>query len=443
MEEEKLYPRRWAILIGMTCILIAIQFNNILPGGAAIATMQAYGIQPMMFSMIMSAPYLSGFLFAILAGVMADRIGLNKILMAGFVAGLVGAIIRVFSVGNFALIIVAMIILGFAVACLNANSAKLLRDWFPGKANAFAMGVYTAGMTFGAAFALWYGSAAVPPASDAALAADPAAAIESVGQSLQQAWIVGAVFIAVGIVIWIICYRKHPAVELNKEPVGQYMKEVLKNPAVWGISIFALLVFGGATNINSSYMVAAISTLAGGPQFQAEAGQLSTINTILGAVFSMLLPTVFARFFKKMRGPVWICALVTAGCFALIYFLPYGPMTWVLYIIQPIAMASLMPFVKMAPTLLPGVEREQLGVIGGIQATFQNIGMFLIGPHIISPLDIAFSGAADGLAYYQAIYIGTAIVTALIGVSMYMFPNIASSLGNKAIEDKEAAQTDK
>lgn len=237
MEEEKLYPRRWAILIGMTCILIAIQFNNILPGGAAVATMQAYGIQPMMFSMIMSAPYLSGFLFAILAGVMADRIGLNKILMAGFIAGLVGAIIRVFSVGNFALIIVAMIILGFAVACLNANSAKLLRDWFPGKANAFAMGVYTAGMTFGAAFALWYGSAAVPPASDAALAADPAAAIESVGQSLQQAWIVGAVFIAVGIVIWVICYRKHPAVELNKEPVGQYMKEVLKNPAVWGISI--------------------------------------------------------------------------------------------------------------------------------------------------------------------------------------------------------------
>ena len=55
MEEEKLYPRRWAILIGMTCILIAIQFNNILPGGAAVATMQAYGIQPMMFSMIMSA----------------------------------------------------------------------------------------------------------------------------------------------------------------------------------------------------------------------------------------------------------------------------------------------------------------------------------------------------------------------------------------------------
>ena len=38
MEEEKLLPRRWGILIGMTCVLVAIQFNNILPGGAAVVT---------------------------------------------------------------------------------------------------------------------------------------------------------------------------------------------------------------------------------------------------------------------------------------------------------------------------------------------------------------------------------------------------------------------
>lgn len=40
MQEEKLYPWRWAILIGMTILLIGLQFAFILPGGAAIMVMQ-------------------------------------------------------------------------------------------------------------------------------------------------------------------------------------------------------------------------------------------------------------------------------------------------------------------------------------------------------------------------------------------------------------------
>lgn len=422
--EEKLYPRRWAILIGMTCILVAIQFNNILPGGAAVVVMTQYQIEPMMFSMIMSAPYLSGFLFAILAGVMADRVGLNKILMVGFFAGLLGAVLRVFSVGNFPMIIVAMVILGFSVAVLNANSAKLLRDWFPGRANSFAMGVYTAGMSLGAALALWYGSRLDP--TSATGAAD-----------LQGVWIVGAVAIAVGIVIWVACYRKHPEAKLNTEPVGQYMKEVLKNPAVWGISIFALLGFG-MTNVNGSYMVAAVTALAGDPAAAVEAGNMSTVNTVVAAVASMVLPTLFALVFKNLRTPVWICCIITGICFAGVYFLPYGPLTWVLYLIQPLAMASIMPFVKMAPTLLPGVQREQLGVIGGVQATFQNIGMFLIASYIISPLSIAITGASDGLSFYQGVYVGTAIFCVLIALSTFLFPNVRSSMDRKLADDKAA-----
>ena len=93
MQEERLHPRRWAILVGMTFILVAIQFSVILPGGGAILVMQQYGIEPMMFSMIMTAPYLTGFLFAIPAGAFADRIGLNKVLVAGFVLAAVLAAI--------------------------------------------------------------------------------------------------------------------------------------------------------------------------------------------------------------------------------------------------------------------------------------------------------------------------------------------------------------
>ena len=40
--QEKLYPWRWAILIGMTVLLVSLQFSFIVPGGAAILVMQQY-----------------------------------------------------------------------------------------------------------------------------------------------------------------------------------------------------------------------------------------------------------------------------------------------------------------------------------------------------------------------------------------------------------------
>lgn len=422
MEEEKLLPRRWGILIGMTCVLVAIQFNSILPGGAAVVTIMQYGITPMEFSMIMSASYFTGFLFAIAAGVMADRWGMNKVLLSGFFIALAGSILRIFSIGNFPMIMASMVIMGFGVAVLNANSAKLLRDWFPGRSNSVAMGVYTAGMSLGAAVAIWYGSRL-----------DPATAT---GSDLQGVWIVGSVLIVIGIIAWIICYRNHPSLKLQTEPIGKYLKEVLRNPAVWGVSIFAFFGFG-MTAINGNYMVAAVTTLAGDPSAQIDAGNMSTINTVIAAVASMALPAVFATFCKNLRAPVIICALITGVCFAVVFFLPYGPLTWVCFLIQPLAMASIMPFVKMAPTLLPNVKREDLGAIGGIQATFQNLGMFLIGSYVISPLAIVASGVQDGLPYYQAVYVGIGILCVILCLSLLLFPNVPSSMDRKLALDKE------
>ena len=419
--EEKLYPRRWAILVGMTFILVAIQFSVILPGGAAVLIMPHYQIEPMMFSMIMTAPYLTGFIFAIPAGAFADRIGLNKVLMFGFIACLIGVAIRIASGTNFAILMVGTIVMGFAPAALNANSAKLLRTWFPGKANSFAMGVYTAGMSFGAALALYYGSH-----------------IATVGEG----WIFSTVLVAIGIVIWVICYRKHPdGDEIDDEPIGQYLGAVLKNKEVWGISIFAFLVFGGMSNPNSSFMVAAITTLAGGdPTVAAEAGNLSTLNTVVAAVLSMILPVVFVARFKRMRTPAAICCFVCAIVYGVLYFVPYGPATWVLYMVQAVFFCSMMPIVKMLPALLPSVKREQLGAVGGVQATFQNFGMFLIASYVLSPIVIGVTGQTDGLGFYQGIYIGIAVICVLSFLSMFLFGNVRSNVADKIKDDQAAAE---
>ena len=418
MQEEKLYPWRWAILVGMTILLIALQFAFILPGGAAVLVMQTYQCEPMMFSMIMSIPYFSGVLFCIAGGVLADRIGLNKVFAVAFVIAALGALARCFTTEYWPLFI-ASFFMGMGVAALNANSAKLLRMWFPGTANSFAMGVYTAGMSAGAAIALFVGSRLT---------------------SIEQGWWISFGLIVVGLIAWFAVYRKHPDGEVQAtEPVGQYMKEVVRDKYVWGIAITAFLVFG-MTNVNGSYMVAAVTALIGDPSLTAIAGDLSTLNTVIACIASMITPVIFAKLFKNMRAPFIICLVGTAVCFALIYFLPYGPATWTLYILQGIIMAAVMPFTKMLPTLLPSVKPQHYGVVGGIQATFQNFGMFLLASYVISPIAIAVSGVPDGVPYYQGIYVTTAVVCVVAALSLFLFPNVRSSVAGKIADDQAAAK---
>ena len=118
----KLYPWRWAILIGMTVLLVSLQFSFIVPGGAAILVMQHYQCEPMMFSMIMSIPYFSGVLFCMAGGVLADRMGLGKVFAAAFVVSLLGALARCFSADYWTLF-ASSFFMGLGVAALSANSA--------------------------------------------------------------------------------------------------------------------------------------------------------------------------------------------------------------------------------------------------------------------------------------------------------------------------------
>lgn len=200
---EKLLPWRWAILIGMTILLISLQFSFIIPGGAALLVMQVYECEPMAFSMIMSIPYLSGVLLCVAGGVLADRIGLGKVFFVSFAIAALGALGRCFALDYWSLFI-ASFFMGTGVAALNANSAKLLRLWFPGTANSFAMGVYTAGMSAGAALAIYVGSH-LP--------------------EIHQAWWISFVLIVIGLIAWFSVYRKHPNERRSSEPVSALLKE--------------------------------------------------------------------------------------------------------------------------------------------------------------------------------------------------------------------------
>lgn len=281
------------------------------------------------------------------------------------------------------------------------------------------MGVYTAGMSAGAALAIYAGSH-LP--------------------EIHQAWWISFVLIVIGLIVWFSVYRKHPNERRSSEPVSVLLKEVLKDKNVWAIGIVAFLVFG-MTNVNGSYMVPAVTALMGDSASTSIAGDMSTINTLVTCIASMVMPVVFAKLFRNMRAPFIICLIATGLTLAITFFVPYGLWTWIAFlVILPIFMAAVMPFTKMLPVLLPDVKPEHYGVIGGIQATFQNIGMFLIASYCISPLSIAFTGAVDGPLYYQGVYVGVAVVCVLAIAALFLFPNVCSCVSVDLDDTYEAGK---
>ena len=149
--EEKLSPKRWVALV---CILLMhaammgtlnqiTAFPDVVIG--------QLGASDVMFTQIALVSFLTGAIFAIPMGMLADKFGVVKIMGIGLVIAFVASIGRIFAVHSVGLLYVTSFIMGFGLAGLNANSAKFLRAWFGFKQLTTAMGIYVAGAGVGVA----------------------------------------------------------------------------------------------------------------------------------------------------------------------------------------------------------------------------------------------------------------------------------------------------
>lgn len=417
MQEEKLYPRRWGILAALFFALLFLQFTFIVPGGAALAIMEHYAINPMMFTMVMSVPYLSGILFGVFSGTLADRIGVKRVILVGYALALIGVVWRALSGTDFFMLFASSFVMGFATAVLNANSAKIIRRWFPGKSNSVAMGVYVAAASLGAGVALNVGARV----------------------SLDMSWWISVGCIVAAIVFWLILYREHPEGELKvQETVKEHLGIVLKNKNVWGISLFAFL-FMGLTVVATSYMVAGLTLLGGTPESAGEAANVSTVNTLVVCASSIFLPAVIAKF-TRIRLPLAILLLGTAIFFGISLFIPLGPLTYVIFILGAIFVGPIMSMVKTMPALLPNVKQEHLGAVGGVQSMFQNFGMFFVASYIVAPIATMIDPAGS-LLYYQVAFVIFAIGCVISILLLFTFPNLRTNVADLALD--QSKDTDK
>ena len=416
METERSYAQRWRVLLALIAIVLCLQFSLIVPAGAVTHIMSRYGLDGMEFTMVMSIPYLSGVLLGIPMGVLADRYGIGRIILFGQSVPLIGAIWRLVSGESFLLLMISTALMGLSNATLNSNSTKVVRLWFPGRTNPLAMGLYLGGFTMGAALALFFGTRA---------------------SSVEECWWFGALLLGLSIIAWLVLYRRHPDGEGGvKESVLEHLGVVLRNKYVWGISLTAFVSFA-MTGINANYMVAAMIALAGDPSATVETGNISTVNTLLICVISIFGGQLVIARFQRMRVPMAICLIGTALISVVWMYFPFGVITWVAMCAMPFFEALIPPMIKSLPALIPGVKKEHLGAVGGVQSTFQNLGNFLVVSYIVAPIATAVDPSA-GVGFYRVIYISAAVMCVLVFLGFLMFPNVRTTVEGKRRDDVAA-----
>ena len=411
---EKIYGYRWVILA--LCVLAVICVNGatlIFAGmaGPLLTPVEAggYGMTPQQFQILNSCSYLTGFLFCLVTGTWADRKGLKQVMVIGLAISLVGAALRILTHG-FVGMFLTSVAFGFGLAALNANSAKMLRLWFPGNMVGVAMGVYLAGATVGCALAV------------------PIAAMFT---NVTPVFIGVAVLSAVTLVAWMIFYKKHPENEVPVyEPVLEHLGVVVKSKNLWiACMVIGFIMAAGA--VNNGNLVAWLSGAKGlDTQTAAWVSSMCNITCALGGVaFPILIAKTHGEKF-------WLAGFAFAVVIGVIiyYFTLDGMATAYGVIIVSVLVGGALPLSKALPAQLPDIKMEHMGAAGGLHSMVQNALAFLIPSFIVGPLITA----ADGSMNYDMVQYCYMAGAALVGIFALMLPKLVTGSPAEDVEGEPA-----
>lgn len=411
---EKIYGYRWVILALCVLAVICVNGATLIFAGMAVPLLTpveagGYGLTPQEFQILNSCSYLTGFLFCLVTGTWADRKGLKQVMVIGLAISLVGAVLRIFTndfIGMFA----TSVVFGFGLAALNANSAKMLRLWFPGNMVGVAMGVYLAGATVGCALAV------------------PIAASFT---NVTPVFIGVAVLSAVTLIAWVFLYKKHPENEQPVyEPVAKHLGVVMKSKNLWiACLVIGFLMAAGA--INNGNLVAWLSGAKGvDPQTAAWVSSMCNITCSVGGI-------VFPLIIAKTHGEkFWLAGLafaVVIGVY-IYYFTMDGMMTAYGVIAVSVLVGGTLPLAKSLPAQLPDIKPEHMGAAGGLHSTMQNALAFLIPSFVVGPL---ITGA-DGSMNFDMVQYCYMAGAALVGITALLLPKLVT--GGEAASEEAAAE---
>lgn len=360
--EQKESAYGWVILfiVFLGQVLLNVLIFQI--GGLAGQLIPALHLQSSQLAMVLSVPMLASAILGIPAGALADRFGVKNVVTFGLIISSMSSFARI-GANSFIMLFAWMFLLGFGVAFINSNAAKLLGAWFPVQRMGFAMGIYVAGAGVGITIALM---------------------TSPLFPSVHAAFLASAIAITCLTLLWLLLIKNKPA-GAPDQPVHT-MTECLgvaaKSKNVW-IGAIAMFFMMGTYVTHSGFLSNALVQAKGIKPVQA--GLVASALTLAFIGGGLIGPVIShkAGLIKPFLAPTAILCAISSY---LAWNVAFGPLTFVFLIIAGLLLGTSVPIIMGLPMSLPEIGPVYAGSAGGILSTFQMAGAFVISSYIIIPL---------------------------------------------------------
>ncbi|MDR1634518.1 MAG: MFS transporter [Bifidobacteriaceae bacterium] len=403
--------RRWIILGIAFLVAFAVAYSQFTLAGRGPEIAESLKLSTSAMSAVGLAPMLPGVFFGLVAGGLADRFGVKLVVTIAFVCSVAGAIARIWA-GNFALLLITMFLLGMAAAVLAANAPKLFVAWFPPEQIGIAMGVFMAA---------------------GALGTMAAQATASRFATTTAAFGFGAVLVCVSFVLWLALVSNRPPGAEHAGPPPQkvtaYLGKVARNPFVWLMGL-GMVLFMAAQMTFAQFLPTALTEVHD-MTIQGSGGvaSLFTAGTLVG---SIAVPLV-ARKLGRIKPVVITVALLGLVGMYVGWMVAPGGLASVVLVLGGIGLGAAPPMIMAGPALLPSIGPEFAGSAGGLIATLQMAGAYVVPTFVFTPI----AGANFNLLLALA-----AVSCGLIALVMAFVPEYGVRLGAGSTAGSPAGSPD-
>lgn len=357
---EELSPRRWIAVACIGLMHAALMGVLMVPGAYADTFIGGWGVSQEMFVQLTMIGFLTGAVFSIPMGMLADRFGVTRVLGAGMVISLVASLARVFCTSYWPLY-ASCFVMGIGLAGLNSNSVKFLRAWFGTRQLTTAMTLYVSGAGIGVTAAM--GIAAEVP-------------------SVHTAFVGASAAFAVACVVWFALARmpRGAAVERDDYSLAA-VRAVLKNRTLLLVS--AAMVFSMASM--AAYSGNVPMGLAGKGLDPATAAAWASLINLFGMPSNWIAGPIADKL-RRIKPVMAVSAFGGSALLITAWSLPVGPWSLPLFLAGAIVVWGNVALIKGSVGMIPDIEPRYLGTAGGIQTFFQNLAAFVIPSFVFVPL---------------------------------------------------------
>jgi len=300
--------------------------------------------------------------FAIPVGLLIDRVGTRRTILAGAALVSLSGLLQSFST-NFETLFLYVFIFGLGMQFISVGSPKIVASWFSGKERGVASGIYITGASIGGSTALAITNTLIMPL---------------VGTWRNTLSLYGAFGFAIAFV-WLLLGRDKMHAQTGGAASGALLEAITKlvrDKYVWIVVIigFSTAFFAGH---GFGRWLPKLLELKG--MTSAEAGFLASVPGWSGLIGSVVLPGLRKAGSRK---PIVFATLLIQGICILITGIAVGLPLTVSLVFYGISSAAVAPLLIVILMDLPQVGPKYMGAAAGILFSLGGVGGF-IGPFMV------------------------------------------------------------